>query len=73
MLRIVQDNTSRLSVSSVATNPRYETHRNSLCLSRPPLIQALAGIPEDERCSCEHTPVEGNPRMSEVKKKETKE
>lgn len=30
--------------------------------------QALAGVPEEERCHCDHVPVEGNPRMFEVKK-----
>ncbi|KLT39893.1 hypothetical protein CC85DRAFT_330364 [Cutaneotrichosporon oleaginosum] len=31
--------------------------------------QALAGVPEDERCQCPHEPVEGNPSMKEVRKR----
>ncbi|OCF43925.1 hypothetical protein I317_02195 [Kwoniella heveanensis CBS 569] len=28
---------------------------------------ALEGVPEAERCQCEHTPVEGRPGVYEVK------
>ncbi|RSH79364.1 uncharacterized protein EHS24_001406 [Apiotrichum porosum] len=31
---------------------------------------ALAGVATADRCDCPHVPVEGNPRMFEVKKTE---
>lgn len=31
--------------------------------------QALAGVPEADRCHCPHEPVDGNPSMKEVKKR----
>lgn len=36
------------------------------------MVQALDGVPEEERCKCEHTPVEGKPGVFEVKKREAK-
>ena len=33
--------------------------------------QALAGVSEEDRCQCPHTPIDGRPGVYEVKKGET--
>jgi len=35
----------------------------------PADTQALADVPKEDRCTCPHEPVDGNPSMFEVKPK----
>lgn len=43
-----------------------ENQRNEVLI-----LQALAGVPEEDRCQCPHTPIDGRPGVYEVKKGET--